>query len=292
MDTIKIIRQLYKGVSWRNPFINSGFKLIDVPDRIVRTISGREYLPQYSVRVRSRGVANQFGGQLFVEQGVYMVNLLEKYAGLTQHSNVLEIGCGCGCAAIALTNKLTAGTYRGMDIDMVSIDACKNNSWFNGQPFDFEWMDIYSAQYNPKGQVGSSEFVFPYSSESADLVFLFSVFTHMLPRDVERYMSEIHRILKPGGKMLASIFIMDHGYDCSSISFPYAREGYRLHQESVPERAVGYYQTLLEDLCKSSSLKMCGEPILGNWRDKSQDSRKNDVKFGQDLLICKRDKSC
>lgn len=76
---MKWLRQKFKGVSWRNPVINFGFKVISIPDMLVRQITGLGHLPKYSVRVRSRGVANQFGGQLFSEQGEFIKEKHLKY---------------------------------------------------------------------------------------------------------------------------------------------------------------------------------------------------------------------
>lgn len=285
---IKLLRQVYKGVSWRNPFINAGFKLIDIPDFAVRYVRGLTNLPRYSFRVRSRGIANQFGGSLFNEQGKFMVGLLQNYAALKPSSDVVEIGCGCGCAAIGLANFLTAGSYRGMDIDIPSIHACKSNSIF-GQNFVFDRMDIFSAQYNPEGKFQASEYIFPYADKSADVVFLTSVFTHMLPVDVARYLSEIGRVLKDGGILLCTVFLMDDGHDGASLSFPFDRGSYRLHQETIPERAVGYYYNFFQSECAKSKMIPHGEKLLlGNWRSQSKDGEDQKVNFGQDILVFRK----
>jgi len=282
---IKLLRQMYKGVSWRNPIINAAFKLMDIPDLAVRYANGLLNLPRYSFRVRSRGIANQFGGKLFNEQGKFMVGLLQDYAGLQANSDVIEIGCGCGCAAIGLRSVLTAGSYRGMDIDIPSIYACKSNHLF-GEKFIFDRMDIFSAQYNPEGKILASEYVFPYENKSADIVFLTSVFTHMLPDDVAQYLSEIGRVLKDGGVLMCSVFLMDDGHDGASLSFPFDRGGYRLHQETIPERAVGYYYNFFQRECAKSQMFPHGEKmLLGNWRRASKDGEDQKVNFGQDILI-------
>lgn len=285
---IKLLRQLYKGVSWRNPFINAGFKLMDIPDLAVRSARGLTNLPRYSFRVRSRGIANQFGGNLFSEQGKFMVGLLQNYAELKPNSDVIEIGCGCGCAAIGLANFLTAGSYRGMDIDIPSILACKSNRIF-GKSFVFDRMDIFSAQYNPEGKFKASEYVFPYADKSADVVFLTSVFTHMLPDDVVHYLAEIGRVLKDGGVLLCTVFLMDDGHDGASLSFPFDRGSYRLHQESIPERAVGYYYNFFKGECAKSMMVPHGEELLlGNWRSQSKDGEDQKINFGQDILVFRK----
>ena len=41
-----------------------------------------------------------------------------------------------------------------------------------------------------------------------DVAFLTSVFTHMLPEDVEHYLDELARVLKPGGRTLITWFLL------------------------------------------------------------------------------------
>ena len=282
---MKLLRGLYTGVTWRNPFINFAFRVVDIPDFLVRLLTGRLFLPRYSIRVRSRGVANQFGGELFRSQGLFMAELLRKYANLNPESDVVEIGCGCGCGAIGLTHVLNTGSYRGMDIDAPSIDSCRKNSAFLNKNFQFYRMDLFSAQYNPEGKYKSSEYVFPYGNESADIVFLTSVFTHMLPADIEHYMAEVSRILRPGGVLLCTVFLLDLGDEGASISFPYDRGNHRLHQETVPERAVGYMYSFFSDVCKSVALRPKYEPVYGNWRTNTMDGNDKKISFGQDILV-------
>jgi SAM-dependent methyltransferase len=51
--------------------------------------------------------------------------------------------------------------------------------------------------------------VFPYDSERFDFVFLTSVFTHLRPPEVRRYLDEIHRVLKRGGRCLCTFFLLN-----------------------------------------------------------------------------------
>src|SRR3954454_3335822 len=54
-----------------------------------------------------------------------------------------------------------------------------------------------------------SEYVFPYPNATFDFVFLTSVFTHMLPTDMEHYVSEIVRVLKPNGRSLCTFLLLN-----------------------------------------------------------------------------------
>jgi ubiquinone/menaquinone biosynthesis C-methylase UbiE len=54
--------------------------------------------------------------------------------------------------------------------------------------------------YNP-----CHEYRFPYEDESFDAVFLASVFTYFVPKEMTRYVSEISRVLKKGGRCVMAI---------------------------------------------------------------------------------------
>ena len=44
---------------------------------------------------------------------------------------------------------------------------------------------IYNKKYNPAGKCKWSEYGFSFETQSFDSVFLTSVFTHMLPQDMD-----------------------------------------------------------------------------------------------------------
>ncbi|MEL6816801.1 MAG: hypothetical protein AAFP03_18640, partial [Cyanobacteria bacterium J06598_3] len=55
----KSLRQVFKGISWQNKYVIPVIKALDVPDWAIRQVKGRDYLPPYSIRVRSDGVTGQ-----------------------------------------------------------------------------------------------------------------------------------------------------------------------------------------------------------------------------------------
>jgi SAM-dependent methyltransferase len=75
--------------------------------------------------------------------------------------------------------------------------------------FRFVHADVYSKYYNPRGKRAAAAYSFPYADATIDCVFLTSVFTHMLPDDVPHYLSEISRVLVPGGRCISSFWITD-----------------------------------------------------------------------------------
>lgn len=118
---------------------------------------------------------------------------------------MLDVGCGSGRMALPLTGYLNSeGRYAGFDISQKAIAWCQEHITSAHPNFQFEVSDIYNSLYNPKGKYQSLDFRFPYPDASFDVVFLTSVFTHMFPPDVEHYLDEISRVLKPGGRCLCT----------------------------------------------------------------------------------------
>ena len=72
----------------------------------------------------------------------------------------------------------------------------------------FTLADVYNKEYNPKGSKQPADYRFPYEDETFDVAVLISVFTHMLPSDVDRYVGEIARVLKKNGRICASYSII------------------------------------------------------------------------------------
>jgi SAM-dependent methyltransferase len=130
--------------------------------------------------------------------------------GLQPSHRVLEVGCGIGRMAIPLTRYLLPGaSYDGIDITAAKIDYCRSSVGRVAKNFRFVHADVYSKYYNPRGKMAAAAYTFPYGDGTIDFAFLTSVFTHMLPDDVAHYLSEISRVLVPGGRCISSFWITD-----------------------------------------------------------------------------------
>jgi SAM-dependent methyltransferase len=128
---------------------------------------------------------------------------------LTPDGHVLDIGCGPGRIAAPLTRRLEGGSYEGFDIVPRSIRWCQRKISARHPNFRFQVADIRNAEYNPTGSQEARAYSFPYPDREFDLALAASVFTHMVPGEVERYVSEVARVLKPGGRLLASFYLMN-----------------------------------------------------------------------------------
>ncbi|GAG75756.1 unnamed protein product, partial [marine sediment metagenome] len=198
-------------------------------------------------------IVNSFGGSEFIKIGKDFSKYFKKFGYLRRDHKVLEVGCGIGRMALPLTKYLKFGKYEGFDIVQDWIIWCKENITPRYPNFYFQLADIYNKSYNPKGKLKASEYQFPYEDESFDLVFLTSVFTHMLPNDLDHYMSEISRVLKKNGICFISYFLLNKesiqllNKKLSSLDFRYKFEGYRTINADVPEAAIAYEISIIQE---------------------------------------------
>ncbi|MEP3052148.1 MAG: methyltransferase [Erythrobacter sp.] len=282
----KISQAIFQGVSWQHPVVAAGLKVLDPIDKAVRLAVGRGKYPPMSIRVRSNGLRKQFNGRRFEELGGVLTSELANRAGMKPDSDILEIGCGCGRFAFALAPQVEDGAYTGIDIDAPSIDAAKSNSFLSQKKFEFRHLDVHNAEYNPGGKVPASEYRFEFEDGSFDVVFLVSVFTHMLPADVKNYIKEIGRLLRPGGHLMLTTFVMDAGTTFDGNNFVYGSGPYRSSHPEMHEICVGYFLDFLDECLTEAGLERTGAPVYSAKGRQVPDAQHTD--FGQDLVIARK----
>jgi SAM-dependent methyltransferase len=146
----------------------------------------------------------------YAEVARNLFNVLVTGASVLPGERVLDVGCGTGRVAVPLAEYLgETGSYEGFDNSAARIDWCNERIAPLHPRFRFQTLDVYSSLYNPDGALKGDEVVFPYEPDEFDVVFLFSVFTHMLGDDVAHYLTEIARVLRPGGRALISWILLN-----------------------------------------------------------------------------------
>jgi SAM-dependent methyltransferase len=228
----------------------------------------------------------------YISLGDTLKSFMVQYGRLQPNHKVLDVGCGIALAARPLLNYLdSTGSYDGFDVVPESIDWCQRN--YREYPrFTFQLADVYNTHYNPTGRFAGRDYVFPYPDATFDMVVLASVFTHLLPEDVRNYVAQIARVLKPGGRCLASFFLLNAEsiaqIDAWSAAHPGEAgvpgglgfrwtfdEHCRLYSQDVPETAVAYSESWIAALYAGHGLAIemslygewCRRSLQPGWQD-------------------------
>jgi SAM-dependent methyltransferase len=191
--------------------------------------------------------------------------------GLQPDHRLLDIGSGIGNLAIGLSGYLR-GTYDGIEINRDAVTWSMRAITSRHPQFRFHHADVRSIAYNPDGRLNASEYRFPFPDQTFDFVFLGSVFTHMLPAEIEHYADEIARMLRPDGLCVASYFLLTEvttaGVDrgTSFMPFPVHHPSgvARLHDARKPEAAVAIQEAFVRQAYDRVGLRIT-DVRRGSW---------------------------
>jgi SAM-dependent methyltransferase len=207
---------------------------------------------------------------------------------LQPHEHVLDVGSGIGRMARPLTTYLNRlGAYDGIEIVSEGVDWCRAHITPRNRRFRFHRANVFNRHYNPAGRVRAADYRFPFGDATFDFVFLTSVFTHMFPEDVAHYLAEIARVLKPGGRVLATYFLLNEesmrrieaGGLALDFRFRHAR--YWTVSEESPEGAIALHEHDVLAMVRDCGLMP--EPIRhGAWSGRAEH-----LSF-QDILVATR----
>jgi SAM-dependent methyltransferase len=212
----------------------------------------------------------------------HVVDLCE----LAPDDRVLDVGCGIGRVALPLTEHLgPAGSYEGFDIVEDAIEWCRTNITARHPNFRFRHADLHNDRYNPTGSLDDTSYVFPFEDASFDVVILTSVFTHMLPVGLAQYTGEIARVLRPGGRVLVTMFLLNPESNRlrvepeSMFAFAHDRGVYALHTPDPPEAAVAYSEDYVRGIFDARRLEL--QVFYGSWCGRSDYLDMQDVIVGR-----------
>lgn len=218
----------------------------------------------------------------FVATGDEFLEHFRNLAGLRADERVLDVGCGIGRMARPLAGFLSAaGRYDGFDINGDGIAWCRER--YREHPnFTFAEADLFNQRYNPTGREPAESFTFPYPDGETDLVILTSVMTHLLEEACDHYLAEIRRVLAPGGRMLATYFLLDEeareliAAGSSRLAFPCTDAACVVVDPAVPEEAVAYTDTWLHAALERHGLAL-RELRRGAWSGRAEPLSYQDI---------------
>lgn len=201
-------------------------------------------------------------------------------AGLKPGASFLDIACGCGRVARALTKYLGPGaTYEGFDAARKPIEWAQGAITPRFPNFHFRTADTFNKRYNPFGKTGASELIFPYEDDKFDFAFAGSLYTHMLPEEVENFVSETRRVLRPGGTTLATYCLLNErtlpltvaGRTMPRLVYKYGDCMVRSLKD--PAHFIAHRESWVRSLYEKAGLKIV-EPIArGTWAETTPESK-------------------
>jgi SAM-dependent methyltransferase len=225
--------------------------------------------------------------KLFLESGRQTFTLLKEYAKLSPSHTILDAGCGCGRVAIHLLDYLNdGGEYYGFDISPEPIFWCAENISQSFHNFHFTHLDVKKKLYNPAGQYQLKEITLPYSENMFDVICAHSLFTHMLPDEMEHYLSEYSRIIRRNGVFYASYYLMNDKTaegvrnGTAAFDFKYRVGEARTFDKENPDEGIAQSESFVKEVYQLHGFKII-EPIHYSAWDKNN-------KPDQDFIIAEK----
>lgn len=135
--------------------------------------------------------------------------LLYLHLPTMEGNEVLDVGCGTGIVGIASEPFVQrGGKLVGIDVQEQTITFCRAH--YPTPPFSFDVHRAHNAVYAPSRTPIPQLWDLPKAS--FDAVTALSVWTHLKEADALFYLDEAARVLRPGGKALITLFLLDDVY--------------------------------------------------------------------------------
>jgi len=140
--------------------------------------------------------------------GAILMNLVAERLGLRDlsDSDVLDIGCGVRFTQAIINRGIPIKSYTGVDVHRPLIEYLQRE--VDDPRFSFSHWDAYNAKYNLTGEKITPESDLPVEG-TFDIIWLFSVFTHLDPSDANALLAILRRRVRPEGSLFFSAFLDD-----------------------------------------------------------------------------------
>ena len=239
----------------------AAYRSISPLDYSFRVINQIGQYPPLHLRRHVGGMSAGFNGASYE-----LVAYLRLLAQLRDGDRLWDLACGCGLLELALNDLGWQGQLIGSDIHKPSIDWAQKHLGTRFGGHKFIHMDIYSAAYYPKGKLNAQEWFDSFVEKDFDVVVAKSLFTHLLPEEVDIYLRGIADRLRIGGKALLTFFILNEEQQRLAalgknrmLFHPYSEDKRcAVYRPQAPTAAVAYEQNYLEKRFRDVGFKVEG----------------------------------
>lgn len=215
----------------------------------------------------------------FVKIGSDIRDDLISKCRLSPTAAVLEIGCGYGRVAVALTSYLDqTGKYDGIDVVKDATDWCEKEISSRYPNFRFLYADVSNPYARNTDGMAAIDYKLPFNDGTYDVVFLTSVFSHMRPDEILAYLNEISRVLKKGGRCLATYYLLNPfsiqqiEKKKSSQNFKYSFDGFLSTHRVNPEQTIAVPEETIRAFYATTDLQIEYPISYGSWPGRESQS--------------------
>jgi SAM-dependent methyltransferase len=226
--------------------------------------------------------------------------------GFRGDQHLLDVGCGFGKTALSLRRLIRPpGSYTGFDIQPHLIEFTQRLFGQLGltDTFRTDCFPIAGNQYYRGAGEGTrpEDFVFPYNDNHFHCAVAFSVFTHLRSAALANYARNLARVLRPGGILLLSFYLLDNSPEGDPAGAPWTSSARRKSLTEapepvdpedrgrlkvllphIPEYLVAYRLGYVLDVFREVGCYPQGGPLFGSW------SGRSDFYGHQDCLIFRK----
>lgn len=177
-----------------------------------------------------------------VEQtGQLLIDLAASRMGLTSlaSSDILDVGCGVRFTQTIINRHIPIRSYTGVEVHRPIVDFLKETVEPFDQRFRFVHWDVYNAMFNPGARPRLESIAEPPAAGSFDVIWLFSVFTHLDERDARAMLRLLRRSIRPHGRLLFTAFIDPE------------LEGFEDRVPETPQLFAWFGRNTMEDMIQS-----------------------------------------
>ncbi|MEO1038522.1 MAG: class I SAM-dependent methyltransferase [Pseudomonadota bacterium] len=251
------------------PMVNFAYNLVlDMAEAPARFHPGARPRPWRSL--------HNVGGGDFHHLGRIYADWIGEALRLRADHTLLDMGCGAGRLMFPLAERLgEGGRYIGFDVSRRALGWARRHAPDSAAEFDFVHADLANAEYGAAGGTAAA-YRFPADDDSVDGGFAISLFTHLKPEDAAHYFKEAARVLKPGGRLALTAYLIDDEAREAiaagrGLAFAPWRDGAWVLDARAPERAVAFERGAFDGWIEAAGLGYAGEIARGAWTRRAAD---------------------
>lgn len=179
-------------------------------------------------------VGHEHTGQLLINLATRSVRLQD-----LKNTDVLDVGCGVRFTMTIINRKIPIKSYTGVEVNRPIVEFLQDNVEAFDKRFRFAHWNAHNQRYSPDGIELSIQKQLPVNG-SFDLIWLFSVFTHLNPKDSISMLRLLRKQIRKNGRLFFSAFIDDEldGFEDRLKDQPLMHAYYgRKYMQSLIEQA-------------------------------------------------------